>query len=161
MIRGSSGAMFYLTIENLANWDDVEEQCKGKVLLADHVQSHEPFKPIIRAEDCQRIVEDPEADYDDDDDQDISEKATEDKRLAYNLPTIAYHEQIFSNDQPYVLIVGGETEGLSENAFRFAVSRNGSRINIPLTKCIQSLNAATALGIIVFEIKRQLMKTKQ
>ncbi|XP_071439827.1 rRNA methyltransferase 3, mitochondrial [Hetaerina americana] len=54
-----------------------------------------------------------------------------------------------------VLVLGGETCGLSPGACELARSRGGVRLNIPLHNEIESLNTATALGIITFEIRRQ------
>lgn len=57
-----------------------------------------------------------------------------------------------------VLVIGGETEGISEDAYRF-LSRNGSGhcVQIPLADEVESLNTASALAVILFEIKKQML----
>jgi RNA methyltransferase, TrmH family len=53
--------------------------------------------------------------------------------------------------RPSVLIVGGESEGTSEAATKLATAR----ISIPLAREVESLNAAVAASVIIFEAKRQ------
>jgi TrmH family RNA methyltransferase len=53
--------------------------------------------------------------------------------------------------QPGALIVGNEAEGASEEAMKLATMR----IAIPLSREVESLNAAVAASVILFEAKRQ------
>ena len=52
---------------------------------------------------------------------------------------------------PSALIVGGEANGASEAASRLA----SARVSIPLANEVESLNAAVAASVILFEAKRQ------
>jgi RNA methyltransferase, TrmH family len=54
---------------------------------------------------------------------------------------------------PAALIVGGEAEGTSAAAARLGVTT--VRISIPLAREVESLNAAVAASVILFEAKRQ------
>jgi TrmH family RNA methyltransferase len=54
--------------------------------------------------------------------------------------------------QPFALIIGNEAHGPSQEARSLA----GSAIRIPLANAVESLNAAMAAGIILFEAARQL-----
>ena len=74
------------------------------------------------------------------------------------LPLVPYYGMEFTKAGSVVLIVGGETEGISEEAYEFACKRSGIRLNIPLAGRVDSLNTGVALGIIVFEMKRQLLR---
>jgi TrmH family RNA methyltransferase len=49
------------------------------------------------------------------------------------------------------LIVGGEAEGASDDAIKLATLR----VSIPLSRAVESLNAAIAASVILFEAKRQ------
>jgi TrmH family RNA methyltransferase len=60
-----------------------------------------------------------------------------------------YHEAEF--DQPLALVIGGEAEGASTRAFVIA----NSVIKIPMPGETESLNAAVAAGILLFEVVRQ------
>lgn len=53
--------------------------------------------------------------------------------------------------QPSALIVGGEASGASKDAARLATQR----ISIPLSREVESLNAAMAASVILFEAQRQ------
>ena len=58
--------------------------------------------------------------------------------------------------QPSALIVGSEASGASKDAMQLATKR----ISIPLSREVESLNAAVAASIILFEAKRQRMSNR-
>jgi TrmH family RNA methyltransferase len=58
--------------------------------------------------------------------------------------------------QPLALIVGGEAEGASQSARKLA----DKLVNIPMPGKIESLNAAVAGGILMFEVVRQRVYSK-
>ena len=62
--------------------------------------------------------------------------------------------------RPVALIVGGEASGAGERAARLATGelggeRCGGRVRIPMPGGMESLNAAVAAGVVLFEIVRQ------
>jgi TrmH family RNA methyltransferase len=57
--------------------------------------------------------------------------------------------------QPSALIVGGEAEGASPEAGTLATGR----VSIPIQRGIESLNAAIAMAVILFEAQRQRRMT--
>jgi tRNA C32,U32 (ribose-2'-O)-methylase TrmJ len=83
------------------------------------------------------------------------------KRRLSSIPVVPYFAVDYTNQSSVILVVGGETEGLSINAFRLARDRYGVRLNVPLSNNVESLNSGTALGIIVFEMKRQFLRKLQ
>jgi RNA methyltransferase, TrmH family len=56
--------------------------------------------------------------------------------------------------RPTMLIIGSEADGASESAFRLA----DHRLSIPMPGKMESLNAAVAAGILIFEVVRQREK---
>ncbi len=66
-----------------------------------------------------------------------------------HVPTAYYTENL---TQPFALIIGNEAHGLSPEAHALATRA----IGIPLANQVESLNAAMAAGIILFEAARQL-----
>ncbi|XP_059480468.1 rRNA methyltransferase 3, mitochondrial [Neocloeon triangulifer] len=78
--------------------------------------------------------------------------------LADNRESIASELQSYSNMsylqefKPIVLVVGGETLGLSSSANKLS---NAIKIHIPLTHGVESLNVGSAVAVILFEIRRQ------
>lgn len=58
-----------------------------------------------------------------------------------------------------VLLVSGETEGFSLGLHRFLHGKKGTRIHVPLSNNVDSLGSPMALGILLYEMRRQyLMK---
>lgn len=56
-----------------------------------------------------------------------------------------------------VVVLGGETEGVSEEAYQLLnMNSNGCCVHIPLANGIDSLNTSTALAILLFEIRKQM-----
>jgi RNA methyltransferase, TrmH family len=70
-------------------------------------------------------------------------------RAEANALTPYYAENLV---QPFVLLIGNEAHGLSAQAHALATHA----ISIPLANQVESLNAAMATGIILFEAVRQL-----
>nr|XP_056720999.1 rRNA methyltransferase 3, mitochondrial [Euleptes europaea] len=62
---------------------------------------------------------------------------------------------------PVALVIGGETLGVSAEAKRLAGSRDGRRLLIPVVPGVESLNAAMAASILLFEGKRQLQQGEE
>lgn len=76
------------------------------------------------------------------------------KELTGNIPVIPYYATDYTVGET-VIVIGGETTGLSLEALALVRDKNGIRINIPMTNGVDSLNTGMALGIIAFEIKKQ------
>lgn len=79
------------------------------------------------------------------------------KQFMLKLPIIPYYSIDYTRKES-VIILSGETEGLNFNSSKFLKESKSIRINIPLAKGVDSLNAGVALGIVAFEIKRQFLK---
>lgn len=61
-----------------------------------------------------------------------------------------------------VVVIGGETHGISEDAYRMLKRIGVGRcVHIPLAGQIDSLNTSAALAVILFEIRRQLLLAKR
>ena len=74
------------------------------------------------------------------------------------LESKAYHQfQGHSESQEIVVIIGGETHGISNQAKRLALTTNGERLFIPLKSPIDSLNVSSAASVILFHIQKELM----
>ncbi|KAM7355489.1 rRNA methyltransferase 3, mitochondrial [Cochliomyia hominivorax] len=62
-----------------------------------------------------------------------------------------------------VVIIGGESHGVSEEAYSFmqTVGSRGKCLNIPLAQGIESLNVASALTLILYELRKSIIKIQQ
>lgn len=76
------------------------------------------------------------------------------KKITSNIPVIPYYSTNFTENEN-IIIIGGETLGLSLEALDMVKEKYGVRLNIPMTNGVDSLNTGMALGIIAFEMKRQ------
>lgn len=91
----------------------------------------------------------------------------EKKKLYESLPmsVVDYSEVDYSQADSVAVVIGGETEGVSAVARKFAFDRYGQFVTIPMAKAVDSLNTGTAAAIILYEIRRQLVarlrKSKQ
>ncbi|XP_073972463.1 rRNA methyltransferase 3A, mitochondrial isoform X2 [Rhodnius prolixus] len=97
---------------------------------------------------------------------DLTKQLTDEKNtkllLAVNQPSttilrcLPYFQVEYNKSDNIIIVVGGETEGLSEEVFKIARTFHGKALNIPLSNNIESLNCVSAVSVILFEIKRQL-----
>lgn len=83
---------------------------------------------------------------------------TNDKKAKEENAHICEYECIDYCSGHAVVVIGGETKGISWQAFDFSRKRKrpGHRIHVPMMSGIDSLNSAVAGSIILFEISRQM-----
>lgn len=135
MLRAGCGAHFRMKIIPDVSWSYLEN-FKGQVCLADN----------------NYVSNDDYSNLDEDTNINVFRKTA-----PIELPIAPYYEVDYCKTTPLILIVGGETQGLSDEGYEFARSRKGIRVNIPLDNGIESLNTATAVGILCFEAKKQML----
>jgi len=76
----------------------------------------------------------------------------------HNIKSRDYFSVDYTTNCPVVVVIGGETEGLSVGAYNLCKNRHGMAIKIPMLTGMDSLNSAIAGGVIIFEIARQLRR---
>jgi tRNA G18 (ribose-2'-O)-methylase SpoU len=65
-------------------------------------------------------------------------------------------EDYGTNGRPIVLVLGGETQGVSKEALELLNSvKCASAVHIPLAHGVESLNVAGAAAVLLFEIRKQ------
>ncbi|KAG6450079.1 hypothetical protein O3G_MSEX006361 [Manduca sexta] len=130
VIRSAAGAHFRLPIHHSIEWSDM---------------------PSHLEEDTSIFIADSNTKVDNLDDESDTEYG--------NVPVLPYYGVEFSSLSHITLILGGETEGISENSYELASSKHGVRLNIPLQKGVDSLNTGMAAAVIAFEIRKQFIQT--
>jgi len=72
---------------------------------------------------------------------------------------VDYTQPNYSECSHIVLVVGGETEGLSRSASQLCASSRWrtQRIHIPMAAGINSLNSAVSASVILYEMWRQMV----
>lgn len=137
VLRSACGSHFKLSVESKTDWSNIQESIDkdANVFIADNnVLMQDANKTTSSVSNLSELVS--------------------------SVPVVPYYSIDYTEYRDIVLIVGGESEGISADAYTFAMERQGARVNVPLSNQIESLNAGTALGIISFEIKRQLTLKK-
>ncbi|KAF6204245.1 hypothetical protein GE061_002585 [Apolygus lucorum] len=83
--------------------------------------------------------------------------ATESSENSFSrlLPVTPYWSGDYDESHNF-LVIGGETESLSSDAYEVAARTGGSIVTIPLANKVESLNSVSAACIIMFEIRKQL-----
>ncbi|KAI5641774.1 spoU rRNA methylase family domain-containing protein [Phthorimaea operculella] len=128
VVRSASGAHFRLPIHQSIDWEEMPK----------HLEEN----TSVFIADSNTI------------DEEVENYGTGDMHL----PVVPYYSVQFPSLKHVTLIVGGETEGISDESFSLAASRNGMRLNIPMAKGVDSLNTGMATAIIAFEIRKQLIQ---
>lgn len=77
-----------------------------------------------------------------------------------NLPT-SPHYQVNWTLGSSVLVIGGETTGLGETAKELAIQNNGQIVHVPMASKMDSLSAAMAGTVIIYEAYRQVITEAQ
>lgn len=62
---------------------------------------------------------------------------------------------------PSALVIGGETTGLGEIVKNIANENNGQIVHVSMTSKMDSLSAAMAGTVIIYEAYRQVISTTQ
>jgi tRNA G18 (ribose-2'-O)-methylase SpoU len=141
VLRAATGAQFRMPIFSTQTWEEIMSSISNEahVFIADN--NLNPFETTLEDTGIQ-----PE----------INEKNKKSEILTKlnELQVVPYYTADYTKNE-VVLIVGGETEGLSIESVELTKSRDGIRVNIPLNNDIDSLNAGMAVGIVIFEVKRQ------
>ncbi|KAL6261269.1 hypothetical protein P5V15_008791 [Pogonomyrmex californicus] len=183
VVRSAIGAHFRLPIFTSVSWDEIPTLISNEaaIFLADNniiyendlkdsTDNSESNVNILTEVNDNNIKRDnPDAN----DDQTIEDNANQlideiktykstakskllIKKLISRLPVIPYYALDFTKRE-MVIVIGGETEGVSLESCKLLSARNCIRVNIPLTNGVDSLNVSVALGIITFEMKRQFV----
>lgn len=127
-MRGAMGAHFKINIKK-QNWDEIQQNNDSTSwFIADNC--------LVKTSDSSSTILD----------------------LINEIPMETYDALNYIGSEEMSLIIGGETEGISQAAYSFVHSKGGLRINIPLSNNVESLNSGTALGVLLFEIRRQIKR---
>jgi len=170
-VRAAMGAHFRIPIESDVPWDLISSRIPrhSQVILADldrsDGQSEVDFSELSQkladlADLCQEYKLQPAPDDDDaaagEKDRDYSFYEDDIVSEYAKLPLISkpYDEFSAHINSEVVVVIGGEAEGISDRAKKYAHENGGERLFIPLENGIDSLNVASAASVILFEISR-------
>lgn len=163
VLRSAAGAHFRVPIHGSQEWDDIKSLISKDINV--YVADNNTHSFI---EDLEEEEEYPEEIIDEEEEgntkttkfQRRSKKIRQKFVKTHDLPLVPYYAVDYTQRE-VVLIIGGETEGLSRESYDLVHDYKGIRVNVPLDNKIESLNAGMALGIIAFEMKRQFSLIKR
>ena len=172
VLRSAAGAHFRMPIHAFPGWNDIPSLISenSNIFVADSNfgdQYISEYSPEELGASMGVFDADPEtftansANNNNNTTKESNQKAPTNKRMMkkflLKLPILPYYALDYTKKE-IVLVLGGETEGLSLESHEFLNERKGIRINIPLLNGVDSLNTGVALGIVTFEMKRQFIK---
>ncbi|XP_068629833.1 rRNA methyltransferase 3A, mitochondrial [Battus philenor] len=131
VVRSAAGAHFRLPIYPAIEWEEMHNHLPNNTSL---------FIADSNIEFTESETIDPTKDF-------VSE-----------ISVLPYYAVDFASLTHITLIIGGETEGISEMSYRLGLDKKGLRLNIPLQKGVDSLNTGMAAAVIAFEIRKQLVQ---
>ncbi|XP_077996373.1 rRNA methyltransferase 3, mitochondrial-like [Glandiceps talaboti] len=171
VLRAGAGAHFRAPIIHNLHWQDVKSHLDDDttVYLADCRNSEAEEMAALENEEQEsrktnfqnQMLRQPhkllnmiarDELVDEDDHEDLGQKLAE-------LPTTEFYNINWITDS--AVVIGGETHGLSQQAVELSDTTGGSKIYIPMTRGMDSLNSAMAASIVVFEAKRQCLNSEQ
>ncbi|KAK6968192.1 rRNA methyltransferase 3 mitochondrial [Biomphalaria glabrata] len=181
VIRSAMGGHFCIPIVTGLSWSDVHNHLQDgtRVFLANSKPSHvlsKTFSKHLTVDDIKEVedVELSESDNDTEDDKDAEEMEHEELIKEMNLEKLSreFHKVPLTvydyseiplapaadgNIPAVALIVGGETEGLSALAKKFAYNHYGHYVTIPMNSRVNSLNTGIAGSLILYELRKKLL----
>ncbi|KAI8118544.1 putative RNA methyltransferase-like protein 1 [Lucilia cuprina] len=85
------------------------------------------------------------------------------EKLENKTASVVEYSEVEKTGSHNVVIIGGESHGVSEDAYRFlsTVGTRGTCLNIPLAQGIDSLNVASALTLILYELRKNIINSQQ
>lgn len=185
-MRSATGAHFRLPIVTSVSWDEIPTLISNESAifltdnnlayendLRDHTVNPESnVTPSLEVNDNYMKQDNLDANNDQTEDSEINQLISQTKtykptaktkllvrKVISQLPVKSYYEVDFTKRE-MVLVIGGETEGISLQSCKLLRERNCTRINIPLTNGVDSLNVGVAAGIVTFEMKRQFISRR-
>lgn len=181
VLRGAVGAHFRVPIHTSVSWDDIPALISNEsaIYLADNNIMYSNISDNATVESVESNISakvDLTDTVEDDSDTTINQNNKNNetvlptiksykpnaktralvKQIVSEFPIAPYHTIDFAKKE-MVLVTGGETEGISLQSCDLLREKNCTRVNISLSNGIESLNAASAISIITFEMRRQFI----
>ncbi|XP_077167260.1 rRNA methyltransferase 3, mitochondrial [Paroedura picta] len=153
VLRAGMGAHFHLPIISNLDWEEVPNYLPPdtRMHMADVTMEPSPRaqeEPAVRVKDSWPYERKSQhSDTESDEEEDAGAGPLE----------IQLYSELWV-EEPMALVIGGETHGVSGAAKQLASSTGGRRLVIPAVPGVESLNAAMAASILLFEAKRQLQQ---
>uniref|UniRef100_A0A0B6Z4J1 tRNA/rRNA methyltransferase SpoU type domain-containing protein n=1 Tax=Arion vulgaris TaxID=1028688 RepID=A0A0B6Z4J1_9EUPU len=186
VLRSAMGGHFSVPIYTGLSWADIPNylQVNTQVFLANTWQSStltSSFDKKLRSEDLDEELnkgESPDTESGSESDSELEEHVTTKDIIADKNATafqkvpfsVCEYSDIFISSNTdkassskrhgttsIVLVLGGETEGISKLAKKFAYNYYGQYVSVPMNISVNSLNTSIAGSIILYELRKKLL----
>ncbi|MCJ8740594.1 hypothetical protein PDJAM_G00060820 [Pangasius djambal] len=163
VLRAAMGAHFRLPIIPSLSWSDIQSHLPPAttVHVADNSSSSMTELELSGTLQRQKKAGDygwvssrhisRKVHYEDEDEED---KVGGSRQAGPDLETQPYYMSWAGSHT--AIVIGGETHGLSQESLQLAEETRGRRLLIPMVRGMDSLNAAMAASVLLFEGRRQL-----
>jgi len=156
VVRAGAGAHFLIPIVEGVGWDTFSNRWP-LVVLADllHEEQEEVDSSYVdrKLEEMEAVCRE---------EGDVLSYQNQDQCMEYRklpLRTKLYSEfELEPGYEEVVLVVGGETEGVSNAAYMFCHHHNGMKLHIPLWNQVNSLNVISAATLVLFKVQEALAR---
>ncbi len=163
-LRSAGGAHFRVPILNSIPWEEISSHISptAHVLLADcNLPNHQVQEAKITQSEMITALQKKCEGFKTDNGKDLSyvepDILEEYSRLPLETLPISKLDFVTAKNET-VLVLGGETHGLSLMAKKLALDNNGASIYVPLRNQMESLNVACAASVILYQFLLQLDK---
>ena len=159
MVRAAAGAHFLLPLVERVGWGDLAaagmEDEFPLVVLADLQHGREQSHGQLDTEASLARLE-----------EEVVQLGEEDKNQLYgDAELAAQYRALPVRTEPYsqfklplgykstLVVVGGETEGVSDASYMFCHRNNGVKLFVPLRNNVNSLNVISATSLVLFKLQ--------
>lgn len=175
VVRAAAGAHFHCPIVPMASWSS-GLLGPAKVLILDHCEGDDGLDPshpggadLGRSREFQKNLESQRSEATDNLANRIvarhggaKDRAYEDtealqKAGQLSLKPVRYSDVHLNPQEDVVVVVGGETCGVSREAHLYGLQNRGSRVFVPLSNQMDSLNVVSVVSIVLFQLRCQLV----
>ncbi|XP_069134873.1 rRNA methyltransferase 3, mitochondrial-like [Argopecten irradians] len=168
VLRSGAGAHFRVPFHRNVAWNHVENYIPvgSSIYLADKRRpTDKRIEKYTDPEDDENVIDTlgyDQNDYEDDPEVGLVSNTSFDDPAQVRqyrhapLPVKNFSDVNFSKADHTVLVIGGEIAGVSMEAHKLAYDLYGQCVMIPMVNGVESLNAAVAGSVVMFEIHKQL-----
>jgi len=156
VVRAGAGAHFLVPIVEWMGWDMLAEKWP-MVVIADLIHER---KDGLNMKEVERELEE----LDTMTMQEGKHEAYQNQELCMRYRELPVRAKTYSEFElepgfeEVVVVVGGETEGVSDAAYMFCHQSNGTKLHIPLMNNVNSLNVISAATLVLFKVQEVLTR---
>jgi len=164
-VRAGAGAHFHIPIVQGVKWDEVQSLLAdpwSQLVVADLPRGGEAGDKLESGTPSEEVTKHIEILDEKLASGEVEEDSVIEEFKHLPPPTMDYTKfRLQAGYKEVVAVIGGETEGVSGEAYRLCHQMGGSRIQIPLRNSVNSLNVISAASVVLFQIQQIIVDNSQ